>query len=43
MKNDMAKKVRRAAGAPATKTRVTLSPRDKKTMDSLVGLADRVV
>ncbi|MCA9234749.1 MAG: DNA topoisomerase IV subunit A [Planctomycetales bacterium] len=37
------KKVRRAAGAPATKTRVTLTPRDKKTMNSLVGLADRVV
>ncbi|MBX3431715.1 MAG: DNA topoisomerase IV subunit A [Pirellulales bacterium] len=39
----MAKKVRRPAGAPATKTRVALSARDKKTMGSLVGLADRVV
>ncbi|MAT73011.1 MAG: DNA topoisomerase VI [Planctomycetaceae bacterium] len=37
------KKVRRAAGATATKTRVKLTPRDKKTMNSLVGLADRVV
>src|SRR6188508_2929181 len=41
----MAKKIKRARGAAAEAKEVAakLSPRDKKTMGSIVGLADRVV